>query len=462
MIKKIEDRRFEVNIRDENNIRRVRLFDSEEEAKLFEGDILKSLPPKGQRKRHHDTSTETMGEFILSVIEAEKGKLAIGKAKYGTIHRWESNLRLLPDWLKEKRLISVTEHDCERFLKHLQTRPHFVNGKAGEGSVPRSDSPPLSEETIASKFGFLVAMLERAVKEKKGLRRNPAENVKLSKTRKGGKDQAEIEDEDRLRRDEASHFLKLAACLCQPLLFVLFSVMALAGLRYGEARSLQLQDLQLDYTEVTEMRRRPRIYVQRTEWLGVLGWPKTWVKRFVDVCPVLEAILRIWIALLPQHPHAWLFRAPRLPREGSKRRKAIETGKHGIDLTQHGWCVSPSHVREQWTKLIRVAQLGRKLSPLCLRHTFATLSLEAGEDLFYVSKQLGHKTTHITQRIYAKWANPKGRGAFAQVAHTMSLPSESLNGKPEGDLLLAKICTQNNNALAVLGQDYWQAPDNAA
>ncbi len=38
-----------------------------------------------------------------------------------------------------------------------------------------------------------------------------------------------------------------------------------------------------------------------------------------------------------------------------------------------------------------------------MRHTFASLLLQAGEPITYVSRQLGHKDSSITLRVYAHW-----------------------------------------------------------
>jgi hypothetical protein len=38
-----------------------------------------------------------------------------------------------------------------------------------------------------------------------------------------------------------------------------------------------------------------------------------------------------------------------------------------------------------------------------MRHTFASLLLQAGAPITYVSRQLGHKDSAITLRVYAHW-----------------------------------------------------------
>ena len=43
-----------------------------------------------------------------------------------------------------------------------------------------------------------------------------------------------------------------------------------------------------------------------------------------------------------------------------------------------------------------------------MRHTFASLLLQAGVPITYVSRQLGHRDSAITLRVYAHWLPEAG------------------------------------------------------
>ena len=65
------------------------------------------------------------------------------------------------------------------------------------------------------------------------------------------------------------------------------------------------------------------------------------------------------------------------------------------DLPDPSWISKPL---ERW---IKSAGITRKITFHCFRHTFATLQLAAGTDIYTVSKMLGHTNVKTTQ-IYAK------------------------------------------------------------
>ncbi len=67
-----------------------------------------------------------------------------------------------------------------------------------------------------------------------------------------------------------------------------------------------------------------------------------------------------------------------------------------------------SKVLKQWCK---DAGIDKRVSFHTARHTFATLALTQGVDLYTVSKLLGHKTIQATQ-IYAKIVDEKKKAAM--------------------------------------------------
>jgi integrase len=60
-------------------------------------------------------------------------------------------------------------------------------------------------------------------------------------------------------------------------------------------------------------------------------------------------------------------------------------------------------IREwNWRPLLKRAGV-RYRYPYQLRHTFASTALSAGENVFWVAEQLGHRDPHITAKVYARF-----------------------------------------------------------
>jgi integrase len=61
-----------------------------------------------------------------------------------------------------------------------------------------------------------------------------------------------------------------------------------------------------------------------------------------------------------------------------------------------------SNVRKAFNGILEKAEL-RLPGPHQMRHTFASLALQNGAPITYVSRQLAHKDSAITLRVYAHW-----------------------------------------------------------
>ena len=70
----------------------------------------------------------------------------------------------------------------------------------------------------------------------------------------------------------------------------------------------------------------------------------------------------------------------------------------------------PSWISKPLKRWIISAGITRKITFHCFRHTFATLQLTNGTDIYTVSKMLGHTNVKTTQ-IYAKVVDGKKQQA---------------------------------------------------
>src|SRR5438093_13287381 len=65
-------------------------------------------------------------------------------------------------------------------------------------------------------------------------------------------------------------------------------------------------------------------------------------------------------------------------------------------------------------------------SPHAFRHTYATIALGAGHDVYYVAKQLGHKDINLTFATYTAGDHGSRPGAV----HDVDPPSAVANLRP--------------------------------
>jgi integrase len=114
---------------------------------------------------------------------------------------------------------------------------------------------------------------------------------------------------------------------------------------------------------------------------GNLTTPKNHQCRRVDLSPQLRAVLRHW-----------------------RRRKTVEWSKHGLARpdwvfsSAAGTALDESNVRKAFNQILDKGEMHRR-GPHQMRHTFASLLLQAGEPITYVSAQMGHMDSAITLRV---------------------------------------------------------------
>jgi integrase len=207
-------------------------------------------------------------------------------------------------------------------------------------------------------YHLFKSSLDMAVKGRQGLRTNPATGVALPKLPASSRQYLTHEQvHDLVRGLEDRDAL--------PIL-----VLAYVGLRWAELAGLQVRDVDL---------LRGRIQVARTlgDVSGVLvvGDPKNHQRRSV----AFPASLRDGLATLlaGRDPEEWLF-----------------TSLRGMPLR-----VNRFRLRV-FDRAAVAAGLGG-LTPHELRHTAASLMVDAGANVLAVARQLGHADPSITLRVYA-------------------------------------------------------------
>ena len=244
----------------------------------------------------------------------------------------------------------------------------------------------LSRNTVRLIHATVRAMLSAAVDDGI-LVANPA--FGLGRKLKLGKRADADEPIRAMTAEQLDRFLR-AAAQHDPRHYPLFLLLARTGLRLGEALGLRSSDCDLPVREIRVCRtlaamRRGTIPEDR------LGSPKPGRARTVDVSRQLAEVLT--------------------GLEIDQKRDVLRRGTGRIPpwvfATREGTPLDESRVRKAFKRLLTLASLRRTLSPHCLRHTYASLMLQAGAPLTYVRDQLGHSSIQVTADIYGRWL-PRG------------------------------------------------------
>lgn len=173
--------------------------------------------------------------------------------------------------------------------------------------------------------------------------------------------------------EQRSLFLQTAQQ--EPRWFPLLLTLAGTGMRLGEVLALQWQDF---HPESRTLR------IDRAFSKGMLQAPKSGHGRTVDVSQRLVETLKVY----PKGKTApWIFQ------------------------TRNGAPIQPGNVWRAMSRILKAAGLPDHFSPHSLRHTYASLMLQAGESPAYVQRQLGHASIQLTVDTYGKWLPMSNQGA---------------------------------------------------
>ena len=212
-------------------------------------------------------------------------------------------------------------------------------------------------KTVRNHFNFLHAVLQRAVRD--GLiHTNPCDGAELPKSR-------EIYVPEFLTSSEVNE-LERASGPYGPVIVVLTRT----GLRWAEMAGLQVQDVDLERGHIHVRR-------QKNEVNGKLldGLPKHGKTRRVPIVDSLRPVLEAAIADKPDD--ALVF------------------------TTGRGAVLRNSNARRGWFNAAAKAIGKPRLRPHDLRHSFASLAVQAGVNPKALQAVMGHATIKITLDRYA-------------------------------------------------------------
>ena len=181
------------------------------------------------------------------------------------------------------------------------------------------------------------------------------------------------------------------------------------GLRRGELFALRWGDI--DWGGSVE---GGRIWVKRSIYQGAITTPKTEQStRAVDVTQRTLDELAVYREMFLPLDQGYVFRTAK-----------------GTPLDPDNWC------KRHFLPLLERAGL-RKIGLHALRHTYASLLINQGESIKYVSRQLGHASIQITADLYGHLFRETSVVAMRRLEHYIpegkNLPEETEAGATAGN-----------------------------
>ncbi|MEM6272801.1 MAG: site-specific integrase [Bacteroidota bacterium] len=326
--------------------------------------------PKGALEKQHNKETLAMAEAIRA-----KRQIALQYDEHGFLSKSGGKQDFVAyfEYLADKRTASTNNYgNWKSTLNYLRRHTggsieirqvdeefcrDFRDSLLTDGSI-RNPDQPLSRNAASSYYNKFRAALKQAVKDKL-IRVNPAQYVDP------------IKPEDTKREFLSLEELKaVAATECRlPALknASLFSCMT--GLRYSDITKMVWGEIRYSETAGHLLRYRMK---------------KTAAQEDLPLSPETVALLG---------------------ERGADNERVFPTLPKKLNDSQN----------DKLKAWIKAAGIDRHITFHCFRHTFATLQLGAGTDIYTVSKLLGHKNVQTTA-IYTKVIDEKKREAMNRIS----------------------------------------------
>ncbi|HEX5582351.1 tyrosine-type recombinase/integrase [Gaiella sp.] len=267
-----------------------------------------------------------------------------------TLKRWSVELDRFVAWVGERKLYEIDAGALELgFLSEWERAFKDRNGRA-----PALNSTRAVIQAVRSFYAFLDRF-GLLVDANGGVLRNPALALELPVI--------PVKPElDWLRAEEDEALL---SCPMSAREDVIVFLLRMTGLRLGEALSLTNRDVNVGEGSVT-------VTTSKT----VAGL------RSVPINPELRPHLDRWIAFV--------------------RREGFYRPDGPFLVTRHGTPMKAQYVGRVVARVGEQAGIARRVTPHTLRRTFGSDLVNRGVRLEVVSRLLGHASTSITEKAYAR------------------------------------------------------------
>jgi len=344
---------YAVDFRDQHKRRTQKTFDTHREAAGFQKDVLAQI----SKREYVKPSDKTVGEISE---EWYKRKVDAGTYRRASLVDWNNHVQ---NYIKPQLgYWKLYEIDVEKIEKAAAEWGKRV-------------SPKMVNKVLTS----LTAILSLA-KRYKHIKDNAAKEAERLKVATEHEEDIEVSPDEVYSKAELYKLINATESGTLDRLFVM--VPALTGLRIGEVLGLTWPTVDLKARKL-----HVRLNLADTDkgQEPVLQPPKTKTsRRIIDIPAELIPELKVWKLKCPKSECDLVFAT----EEAKPYRR--KTASNALD------------------RAVTKADI-KRLTPHGLRHTFASLLLEAGVPAPEVSHLLGHKDSYVTLKVYAHFVRKESQ-----------------------------------------------------
>jgi integrase len=358
---------------------------------------------KRYRKTLKEGTTKGQAKQILSDIENkiskrifvhEKKTLLFSEVAKQWLEYKKPNLRETT-WLNYEGIVSrnfgafsdikislITTATVEQFFTSLQVRKRRyrkrVKAKAANSLRPETT---VRLNTVRGIIGVLSQIMTYAVRHKM-IDSNPVRDAE--RPRKTIGDDGDNRVVRVLEPEQIKRFLDAVE---DPKYQTLFLTAVMTGARQGELLGLKWPDVDFE---------KKQIYINRTFNHGLFFSPKTRLsRRAIDLAPIVIKELRKWKLASPPNELDLVF-------PNDKGQPMICNG----------------YVHRPFVKALAAAGCLR-IRFHDLRHTYASLLIQQGENIKYIQTQLGHATPTMTLNVYSHLMKSENQAAALRLENAV-------------------------------------------
>lgn len=309
----------------------------------------------------------------------------MGDKKYLTAKNYKAQVEThIKPGLGSSKLDELTPHLIQRFYNELMKNGQSIPKRDKSGKIVKKDgetvweSAPMSAKSVRNVHGVLTKALSVAV-DIGYLRTNPADRVTLPRVEK--KELHPLTDE------QVKQFLKEASMDTYE---IILKVILFTGLRESEAIGLTWDciDFNTGTVKVSKQLQKRPLKDGGTVFAPLKNNKTRVLKPAPFVMDLFKRQYREQLAQRLKMGTVW---------QGWQSEKERETAL--VFTTPDGNDITPTVLRYHFKKLVSAIGV-----PDCrvhdLRHTFAVLSLQNGDDIKTVQGNLGHATAAFTLDVY--------------------------------------------------------------